>query len=232
MTHTRLRMRFWRWLGGGAVATGLCLTACQKENTLAVTPAKEVKRSQFKVCGKVTYKGTPVPFGHVLFYNLQSTDTTTGQMPAPSFGIIQDDGSYEVSGPRVGPCQIAVVTDPDIELSSLIKPTTLGGAPGKPGAVGPPGGGPPGGRGGPPGVNGPPGGVAAPVRPAPPGRPGGGKPPVHRDAEKLTDAQKKTLKEIHKQYGTVGTNALVFVVAGESDQTFDIELPTKGSRPK
>jgi hypothetical protein len=42
-------------------------------------------------------------------------------------------------------------------------------------------------------------------------------------AEKLTEAQKKTLKEIHEKYGTVGKSPLSVIVQ-EGEQTYDIRL--------
>jgi hypothetical protein len=43
-------------------------------------------------------------------------------------------------------------------------------------------------------------------------------------ADKLTDAERKTYKSLHEKYGSFGKSPLNFAVAGESDQTFDIEL--------
>jgi len=72
----------------------------------------------------------------------------------------------------------------------------------------------------------------------PGGIPGGGPPgmptsfPKSPVAEKLTDAQKKTLKDMHEQYAAVGKSAILFRVTGEGDQKFDIDLPLKGAAPK
>ncbi len=43
------------------------------------------------------------------------------------------------------------------------------------------------------------------------------------NADKLTDAQKKLLKEVHLKYGEVGKSHLLLVVH-EGDQTLNLEL--------
>ena len=71
--------------------------------------------------------------------------------------------------------------------------------------------------------------------PPPPGPPGvsgpgaGGMPPLppNPEVEKLTNEQKKLLKQLHASYGQVGKSPLSIVVDGQSDQTFDIELKLK-----
>jgi hypothetical protein len=60
----------------------------------------------------------------------------------------------------------------------------------------------------------PPGGVGVPGLPLP---------PLNPLAEKLTEAQKKTLKEIHEKYGKLEKSSLTYVVR-EGEQTFDIIL--------
>jgi hypothetical protein len=64
--------------------------------------------------------------------------------------------------------------------------------------------------------------------PAPPALPPGVKaPPIpaaNPEAEKLTAEQKKMLKELHAKFGTFGRSPLAFVVSGQTDEVFDIEL--------
>jgi hypothetical protein len=65
-------------------------------------------------------------------------------------------------------------------------------------------------------------GLKAP--PPPPRIPGAQQPGGAPGTENLTTEQKQQLKDIHKKYGTFGRSPLTFVVAGQSDQTFNIEL--------
>jgi hypothetical protein len=108
-------------------------------------------------------------------------------------------------------------------------PPGVGGPPGVPGPGGPPqppnAGGPPGIHGAalpmPPGSGTSPGKAPGPDRPQGPGFPGSTAP--NPEAEKLTEAQKKKLKEIHARFGTPGISGLQYVVR-EGEQTHDIEL--------
>jgi hypothetical protein len=77
-------------------------------------------------------------------------------------------------------------------------------------------------------VGGPPPG--APPIPTPPGMPKSF--PKSAEAEKLTESQRKMLKDMHEHYATVGKSALLFRVTGEGDQSYNIELPHKGGPPK
>jgi hypothetical protein len=42
--------------------------------------------------------------------------------------------------------------------------------------------------------------------------------------EKLTAEEKKLLKQLHEKFGSLGHTPLIFVVAGASDQTYNIDL--------
>lgn len=224
--------RLRRVIAGAVSALLLVATACgPSEGTPDYQPPAEAQHSKFKVSGKVTYKGEPVPYGYVLFYGGRSKDAATGKFGSPALAPIKPDGSYEVHGPVIGMNFLAVATDPEADIKVLTTPVQPGGGAG-PGAA-PPGGLPDlpdmGGPPGPPALPGSPGG-GPPMPGGPPlGSPGGGKSPA---VEKLTDAQKKTLKEIHGLYGTVGMNPISFGVAGDADQTFNIELPLKGGASK
>jgi hypothetical protein len=189
-----------------------------------------------QVRGKVTYKGEPVPYGYVLFYRLgMSIDVKTGAFVPSAFGEIHADGTYEVANAPTGPVQITVVTDPDLDLLSIVKPETHGGP--VPGTA-PPGG--PRGPGAPPGnPSGPPPGKephgpagkphVGPIRPPPlpPGAAGSGSEepprPGHPRGRDLTDDQKKTLKEINDKYGSIEKTQLHYVVR-QGEQTCDLQL--------
>jgi hypothetical protein len=217
-----------------------------------VTPSEPVELSKFKVSGKVTVKGKdkPISQGFVVFYSVKGFDKK-GNTGPPALSKIDEDGSYEISHPPRGPVMVRVVVDPDADVGELFRPGSFlrgasGPSGGPPGMGGPPGGlpgkgGPPGaptGPGGlpggpqvppgPPGVGGPPGGV-------PGGLPGVGAPPgaglpkmpggFARDGtDKLSAEEKKLLKQLHDKYGVMARMPLSFVVAGECDQTFNIEL--------
>src|SRR5262245_26763885 len=102
------------------------------------TPAGEEKPEPIKatgtVRGKVTYKGKPVSYGVVLFYNHGRTfDPRAGTMSSASFALIKKDGSYEMTSAIEGPVLVCVAADPDVPLMSLTSPTQLdGGLPGQP----------------------------------------------------------------------------------------------------
>ncbi len=127
-------IRFSRQLGGVALlGLLLSLSACDKNS-----PAPPAMVKGQTVRGKVTYKGEPVPYGFVLFYNVgKSLDAKTGTRVPSSTAIINSDGSYEMTGAAVGPVKVAVCTDPDVDMVSLLRPSKIGGnAP--PGVVGHP----------------------------------------------------------------------------------------------
>lgn len=208
------------------VPFAVLLSSCSKP--APAHKAEEVaETSKFKVSGRVMHAGTPVTFGYVVFYGQAAVDKTTGKTGAPAVSKIGADGRYSIEGPVIGPNMICVFTDPDGDISEAYKPGELNpggmvmgkGGPGLPPAP------PPGGMqgGGPPGVGGP--GAGGP--PMPPPVPGGGKGPnmpKSPEAAKLTPEQRKTLKALHEKFGILGKSPLMFIVAGESDQVFDIEL--------
>jgi hypothetical protein len=149
----------------------LLLPACSKVKD----PQAEMVRGQ-TVRGTVTYKGKPVAYGAVLFYNHEkSVDPATGKFWPSAFSTIRADGTYEIADAALGPVLVCVGTDPDVELSSLMRPSVMGG-PGIGGAAfagGPPLPHHPGFGAGQPLVgDGPPGGVGGPASPPP----GGGAP--------------------------------------------------------
>lgn len=186
------------------------------------TPKEEAPNGlEFKgnetVSGTVTYEGQPLSYGAVLFFHPEkSMDVTTGKMTAVTFAQLDEEGKYTAVGVPEGPVMICIVCDPDQSIMDLTTPDQ-GGLPGMDG--GPPGG--PGGPGLPPGGPGlPPGGPGMP--PVGPGV-GLGNPVV----EKLSDAQKKILKNVHQTYGqTMAPLISLEVPAG--GKTFNIELPLKG----
>jgi hypothetical protein len=162
----------------GALAT---VPACFKKGT----DQQEVTGQTVR--GKVTYKGEPVPYGIVMFYDpKKGVDEKTGTLLPSGIGEIKD-GYYEAVNVPAGPMMVLIATNPDVDKLTLIRPSMPGaglkgvpinspGGPGKPGGPGGPGGGPPGGPGGPGG--GPPGGPDGPGGgpPGGPGGPGGGPP--------------------------------------------------------
>jgi hypothetical protein len=191
------------------------------------------------VRGKVTYKNEPVPYGYVLFFvHGKSFDPKSGKaVPAASAEI--RNGRYEATNVPTGPVTVCVACDPDVNAAELLKPNSAGmGIPagGQGGQPLPPQGGMQGG-GGPPkppnagGVQGgpplPPHGGMQGGPPMPPLPPHGGPvppmPPPNPDLKNLTDAQKKTLKEIHEKFGSFGKSPLAYVVR-EGEQTHDINL--------
>jgi hypothetical protein len=226
--------RAWRLIAPALLTALLLLPACAK---------KPVEKEEFgqAVSGKVTYKGEPVVYGAVLFYRLGANmNPKTGQMVPAASAMIGSDGTYKIANAPIGPIMVCVATDPDANLHSLIRPATMGGGQmgGPPmggGMPGPPMGGA---QPGPPMGGGPPQGGGLPGPPMGGGLPGppmagGGPPALPKDAgpklpptpgtDKLTEAQKKTLKEIHEKFGTLGKSQLHYVVR-EGEQTHNIEL--------
>jgi len=192
------------------------LGACSKTPPVPPEQALSTEVSQFRVRGKVTHNGAPIPFGFVAFYSTTSVDKS-GKTARPSVAEIAADGTYDMANAPLGPVMVCVFTDPEMDINSAFEVGSFmpGGAPGPGG--GPPGPGGPGG--GPPGPGGPGGGPpGGPKMPAPK-RPG-----TTERVEKLSDAEKKALKDLNAKYGTFGRSPLAFAVAGQSDQTFNIEL--------
>jgi hypothetical protein len=196
-----------RLLGRGGVflillSVVLGLAGCSRKETV---PTGETVR------GKVFYKGQPVTFGAVHFYN---QDGFVGS------GYINPDGSYEVFCVPAGNVQFCVVTDP----ASLDHPAPVGpnAAPVSPPPLPPER---------PPVIEVPPGWTAvsisppgAPFDPAavmlyPPGE------PVPPGAVKLpTPAERRTLDEIQQKYGTPFSNFKHTYTVQPGEQTCDIRL--------
>ncbi|MCI0703671.1 MAG: hypothetical protein L0241_21545, partial [Planctomycetia bacterium] len=124
-------------------------------------PAEAAEVSQYKVTGKVTYKGKPVPYGYVIFYGQSGIDKATGKSAPPIVAKIDADGRYEIHNAALGPTMICVATDPDADIGSFYQPASfVPGMGGPPPMDGPPPDGPPGiggPAGGPPMPGGPPG---------------------------------------------------------------------------
>jgi hypothetical protein len=146
---------------GAAVLLGAILLALSACTTNPEGPPLVMGHS---VRGKVTYRGEPVAFGCVQFFSLGHSADQKTRMNIPLAIAEIHDGKYEMPNAPEGPVQVAVVTDPDMDLAQMMRPTPIGHT-GHPG-VGAPVGGPP----GLPPVGGPPG--------LPPGGPPGGPPGV------------------------------------------------------
>jgi hypothetical protein len=186
------------------------------------------------VHGTVTYKGSPVRYGVVAFYNHlggAGRDPKSG-VAIPTTAIINTDGSDEIKSATFGPTTICVRTDPDVDVGEYIRPPEQkqngSGTPVPPGAGSPgPGAGRPGA--GPPGA-GPPGGPpSGPPGAGPPGGPPGGPSLGHHRANpwlekaNLTDDEKKLMKELAARYGDPKQPKLNYAVV-EGDQIHDIKL--------
>jgi len=161
------------------------------------------------VRGKVTYKGQPVPYGHVLFYvpgKGQEGGKSKSVAPA-AHGMIKD-GKYEIVGAPVGIVMVVVATDPEIDLPQLLQPAIMGGDEPK--------GGPPVDPKGPPDTMKAPPGIAPKAPPGVelPGPPG---------TKGLTAEQKQTLRTIHNTYGSFSKCHLTYGVR-PGEQTHDIDL--------
>lgn len=230
----RIRSRACGFLAACALVAGLA--ACSgppPSPTKFEKPAEPIKLSSFPVTGKVTYQGKPPAYGYVVFYALQGIDKVGNSRP-PVVAKIESDGDYTISNAQLGPCMVCVVTDPDVDVSSLYRAGSLApqiegppGAPQPPGAKGPSG--PPGGPpSGPPGLKGPPGMPGPPGLKGPPGLPGAKGPPgkgaPKPEIEKLSADEIKLLKKLHEKYGQMGRSPLTCIVTGEGDQKFDIGL--------
>ena len=202
-----LRCAHFLGMVGGFV---ILLPACSKNPQESAGPKMVWGQT---VRGTVTYNGEPVVYGYVMFYSPdKSVDPKSGRVAAVAVADI-NNGKYEMINAPTGPVMVCIAADPDIDPATLLKPAIPGfpraDSPGSPGA--PPG--------GPPGAGGP------GVPPAPPGAVPPGMPPMRKNplTEKLTDAQKATLREIHRKYGAFGMNPLAHDVR-EGEQTFDIVL--------
>jgi hypothetical protein len=200
----------------------LVLPACGKKEEAPPEPLKFVHT----VRGKVTYKGKPVPYGVVLFYNhghaFNPKEST--MMPASS-AMLDENGRYEISNAAEGPVLVCVAADPDVSLVNFLAPAQMGAGGEGPMPPGPPmaGGSPP----GPPMAGGlppaPPMAGGAPPGPPMAGGMPGQPPPPNVTADKLTVQQKKWLREIHTRFGTPDKSPLTHVViAGKHN--FDIDL--------
>jgi hypothetical protein len=202
-------------LAAGFTALGGCGKAAKEDLVYGQT-----------VRGKVTYEGQPVPYGFVLFYSHdKSRDAKAGTFTPSAVGAIVD-GAYEIANAPLGHVAVCVATDPDIDAGMLTRPMKpgektsaggdKGGVPGMPGGapgmpVGPPDGKP----------DMPPPGEVGLIPPKPP--PGLKPPPANPLTVHLSEAQRKTLKDIHARFGEFGKSPLAFEVK-EGAQTFDIKL--------
>jgi hypothetical protein len=204
-----------------------------------------------RVQGKVTYKGEPVTYGIVLLYNDEHSFSPEKRTFAPvAFGPIKSDGTYALENAPLGVHRLVVATDPDQDVMSYTRPIPMDSNIGQPLDQGPPGmppGGPPM---GPPGIPGPPtskdkdGKFSPPPPPKGKGAKGGKQdqpsdgpptapPPPKLDLaipkmpnpklDKMSDAEKRLLREVHTKYGSLDKSTRLIVVR-EGAQTFDIEL--------
>lgn len=171
--------------------------------------AKEVQFGQ-KVHGKVTYKGEPVCYGAVIFYSLQNGFNPEHRTFTPlGSAIIGPDGAYDCKNVAIGQMLVVVATDPDQEPRRFIRPARMGMD--RPEGQDAP-------------LLAPPDGTDdAPKVSKEPMRPPHLKKKNAPAAAKLTEEQKKTLKEIHQKYGALGMSDLQILIF-EGEQTFDIEL--------
>src|SRR5262249_16966394 len=200
--------------GCGILAVGLLLLpACSR-------PQDPVGGST--ISGKVTYKGQPVVYGFVVFYELkEGLDPETGEVKPAGVGKIEN-GAYSAEHVPAGNMMVCVACDPDIATFELIGPRKLGGDldPKSFRPAGAPGSDPSKKDLGPKGKE---------DKPAPPGKddqptPVGPPPAVDPAVAKLTAEQKAILKEIHSKFGRLGMSPLRLEVQ-ESDRTFDLILP-------
>jgi hypothetical protein len=228
------------------LATILALSACGKKEDEppppGATPDGKKALSYGQVIrGKVTYKGQPVTYGLVLLFDREAMFKGKSHSLAPvAVGPISETGTYEIPNAPAGFMRAALATDPDKTLAELGM-MDIAGAPG----MGP--GGPKGGAGGDPktgppkGLPGVPPGADAKGFPGGPkgadakgfpggfkGGPGGFKgPPKGNKAnpvvQKLSDEQKKMLKEVYDKFGMPTKSGLVYPVR-EGEQTWNIEL--------
>jgi hypothetical protein len=175
------------------------------------------------VRGKVTYDGTSVPYGYVLFYHpAKSHDLKSGRVAAVAMSEIKD-GTYEISNAPTGPVIICVATDPDVDPTLLTMPAPIGPPKIEPWPMG---------KGKlPPGVPPPPAfdpKIPPKVDPESTPMPPDQKLPAnlkggHPATAHLSDEKRQMLREIHRRYGKFPMSPLSYgVVAGE--QTFNIEM--------
>jgi hypothetical protein len=175
--------------------------------------------------GKVTYEGKPVPYGFVLLFSHEkSYDAKKGVfIPVSTAPIV--DGKYEITNAPAGIVMIAVATDPDTDITNLLKPV-------QPGAHGPKGGefkGDPAGhldeKGPAPKVTDPKSGGSDPKK-GPPSDPkhllpGHGH--FNPLTAKFSEEDKQVLRAIHAKYGEYGRSPLAYNVK-EGEQTFNLVL--------
>ena len=167
---------------GGLLLVAFCLALSACSNNTPVPVNKKGVSGSETVRGKVTYKGQPVPYGFVLFFNDASRDRKTGMFTPISGGIIGEDGSYEVVRLPPGGVKITVLTNPDVDPALMLRPAMMGEDPSEP-----------------------------PIRGKPPVRrvtPEEGPP----EASRLTEAQKKELRVIHSKYCAYAPNSPSYTV--------------------
>jgi hypothetical protein len=215
-----------RWavlcLAGMVVGT----SACTRTEGPKLDPKK---LTGIQMHGKVTYNGTPLPYGFLKFAHLvESRNPRTGDLQTTSIAMIQSDGSFTAMNLPEGPVLVTVIADPDAGM-----PAPSSGKEnrrGPPGPVGPPGPGGPRMPPGPPGrpLPGLPGGP--PVPGPPPAGPGAGPAPPPRPnplVKDLKPEQIEMLKEVHKQFSNEKSSGLMVMVTPERDQLHNFELKTK-----
>lgn len=210
----RSRLFTLAFAGSLAMIVGCSKGSTEGAKTISVEP---VKHSSHTVSGKVTYNGEPVRFGYVLMYSMGEVNAQTGKPVPPKSARIDESGKYTITSPVIGPCVMCLATDPDLDPMSLMRGSPELSDPGsRPGAGGPPS----------PGNAAPQGPGPRPPMGGPPG-PGGmmGRPtPISPVAAKLTEDQKAILKEIHSKFNDRRASPCLFVVAGDADQTYDLQL--------
>jgi hypothetical protein len=152
----------------------------------------------YSVRGKVTYRGTPLPYGFLFFtHSEQGFDPKTGTWVTTSTTRLEPDGSYSVGNLPEGLVFITVFCDPDAGFPHPV----LRGKNSSNRSRGS-------------------------RRPERPGLVTGGRANSLTKAliENLTPEQKKMLKEVHAEYGNSLRWKVLRIVLPEDDQQLDIEL--------
>jgi hypothetical protein len=221
----------WIVLAGFSVCSLALAIGC----TNSPPPEKKLQYGN-PLAGRVSYKGEPIPYGLVVFYNpLVSTNHKTGKVSPVATAMIKQ-GTYQAENLPAGPVLICLFTDPDLSLTDALKPTMMGLPTGMHMGKGRPKGiilGPPDKGEGPP---------PRPEKDGPPPLPE--PPPADKEGEEfkglkkgmkggpkglpfakdLTDEQKELLREIHSKYGSLSRPSIAHVIK-PGEQVFDILLP-------
>jgi hypothetical protein len=164
------------------------------------TAVSDSTPSGYSVRGKVTYRGVSLPYSFLFFsHSEQGFDPKTGSWLTTSSAMLESDGSYSVGGLPEGLVYITVFCDPDAGFPRPV-------------------------------LRGPLAGKRKPRRSEQPGMVSGQANALTTALiEKLTPEQKKTLKEIHAEYGNSLSCKILRIVVPENDQLLDIELTDTGS---